>query len=357
MNVADSSEMGDDMVQRYMYTANLPGGLYSAISSPIKTMSVLKKKVKGQQTKPAVDLDNVFLRLLMIGQRRHMELEPLFAYELCAVPSSLMGEHGSLRKSQKAELVKRIDVHEIPPTPADIVIVDVSQLFYHIVWPHGGSPTDLMGSIQGRLSQYLDDTEIVIVFDKYHDVSAKDHERLRQSGEVVIDYDLSISSPLPKRDAIMKSKGNKRKLATMLSSFSLGDNVTVDTRDAGAFGHDEADITMISYVLQAANNGKDVIRVLSDDTDVFVLVYWVYKAEMQCKVQMQRWDGTMLDINATCADIGPKCLQLLGMHSLSGWDTTSYLFGKGKISALQTMLAGDLQGLADVLGEPGTPSS
>ena len=36
--------------------------------------------------------------------------------------------------------------------------------------------------------------------------------------------------------------------------------------------------------------------------------------------------------------VGPKCLQLLGMHALSGCDTTSYLYGKGKIGALNTLL-------------------
>ena len=39
------------------------------------------------------------------------------------------------------------------------------------------------------------------------------------------------------------------------------------------------------------------------------------------------------------------------MHSLSGCDTTSYPYAKGKISALKTLLAGDFQGLAKVLGE------
>ena len=120
-------------------------------------------------------------------------------------------------------------------------------------------------------------------------------------------------------------------------------------------GHDEADITMVSHVLEAAKHGKDVIRVLSDDTDVFVLlVYWVYRARLQCKVQMERWDGSVLDINATCDELGSKCLQLLGMHAVSGCDTTSYPYGKGKVSALKTLLAGDFPGLADVLGEVGT---
>ena len=42
------------------------------------------------------------------------------------------------------------------------------------------------------------------------------------------------------------------------------------------------------------------------------------------------------------------------MHALSGCDTTSYPYGKGKIGALKTLLAGNFPGLADVLGEVGT---
>ena len=57
--------------------------------------------------------------------------------------------------------------------------------------------------------------EKIIVFDKYQNVSAKD--------KVPIDYELSITSPLPKRDAIMKSKNNKRRLASELSTFTVGD--------------------------------------------------------------------------------------------------------------------------------------
>ena len=128
------------------------------------------------------------------------------------------------------------------------------------MWPHGGVPADLIASIKGRLSRYPNDSDKIVVFDKYQGVSAKDHERKRRAGEVVIDYELSITCSLPKRDAILKSKNNKQSLASVLSTFS-----------------DEADVTMVSYVIQAANYSKNVIRVLSDDTDMFVLlVYWVY---------------------------------------------------------------------------------
>ena len=113
------------------------------------------------------------------------------------------------------------------------------------------------------------------------------------------------------------------------------------------FNHDEADITMISHLLMAAESGAQVIRILSDDTDVFVLlVYWVYQRKIQATVQMERRDGVVWDINATCAQLGPKCLQIL-----TGSDTTSYLYGKGKVSALKTLRAGDFNGLYSALGE------
>ena len=225
----------------------------------------------------------------MIGQRRQLELGPLFDYEFSAVPASLIEEHGCLGKGNKPALDKRLGIIECTPATADIVIVDVQQLLYRIVWPHGGSPSDVIESIRRRLSRYPHEAEKISVFDKYQDVSATDLERMRRAAEIPIDYELSITSPLPKRDAIMKSKNNKRKLASVLSTFTVGDMTTTESRDNSAFDHDEADITMISYVIEAAKCGKDVIRVLSDDTDVFVLlVYWLYREEMASKVHMER---------------------------------------------------------------------
>ena len=55
---------------------------------------------------------------------------------------------------------------------------------------------------------------------------------------------------------------------------------------------------------------------------------------MQCKVQMERWDGQVLDSNATYSDFGQICLQLPGMLTLSHCDTTFYHFGKGNATAL-----------------------
>ena len=93
-------------------------------------------------------------------------------------------------------------------------------------------------------------------------------------------------------------------------------------------------------------------------TYVFVLlVYWTWRCDLQDRlaVQMEKWDGVVLDVNATCANLGSTvCSKLLGAHAIiTGCDTVSYPFGKGKASMLKTLKEGDFPGLFDVLGEEG----
>ena len=91
MNVADSLLIGERMTE--CYSTSLPGGLYDPISCAIKTMGDAMKS-KRKTDKPAIDLENIilFVRLMMIGQRRQLELGPLFDYELSAAPASLTDE-------------------------------------------------------------------------------------------------------------------------------------------------------------------------------------------------------------------------------------------------------------------------
>lgn len=42
---------------------------------------------------------------------------------------------------------------------------------------------------------------------------------------------------------------------------------------------------------------------------------------------------------------------MLGAHAITGCDTVSYSFGKGKASVTKTLKAGDFLGLFDMLGE------
>ena len=112
--------------------------------------------------------------------------------------------------------------------------------------------------------------------------------RLRTSGEAGVGsptFNMDLNSPLPNRYAVMKNKHNKRGLSCLLSTFSLGFGVSVESRDDGIFLHDEADITITSYLFQAADAGRQVVRIPSDDSDIFLLlIYWTWRYDTQVHV-------------------------------------------------------------------------
>ena len=126
-----------------------------------------------------------------------------------------------------------------------------------------------------------------------------------------------------------------------------------DSIDEGVVGHDDAEINIISYMLHAADDGCHVARVISDDMDIFVLlVYWAWRCDLQDRLtaHMEKWDGVVLDGNATCADLGSTvCSKLHGAHAITVCDTVSYHFAKGNASVLKTPKKGYFPGLLDVL--------
>ena len=99
---------------------------------------------------------------------------------------------------------------------------------------------------------------------------------------------------------------------------------------------------MVSLMIDAVRYGKKVIRILSGDTDVFViLIFWVRKLSNNALVQMEKWDGTVLHINNIVVALGDTSLQVPGMHAVTGCDTVSYPFNKGKLTALSKLREGN----------------
>ena len=234
------------------------------------------------------------------------------------------------------------------------VLVDAGQLLYHVVWPVSGTTGDLAASFGTRLAHYPPVSKKIVLFDRYDQKSPspKDHERTRRGRAKEVR--LTPNTPLPCREVILHNSKNKNLLNNILCSYPLPHNIQlVNTLDC-IVTHDEADITLCSYMLKAVAEGAQTIRILSDDTVVFVLlVYWTSRMRVVAKIQMEKWNGDVLDINETVKRLGPrKCSQLLGIHALSGCDTVSYPYGKGKKSGLK-LLAIDIPCLYQVLGKPG----
>ena len=53
------------------------------------------------------------------------------------------------------------------------------------------------------------------------------------------------------------------------------------------------------------------------------------------------YTSKLIDINETASKLGDKCYGLLVVNALSGCDTASYPFGKGKVTAVNLLLKGE----------------
>ena len=146
VHVSDSLVLGGTMATAYRNS--LPIDIHAKLSSPVNTMEHLKRGV-NIGSKVVFDLESIFLRLLVVGQQRKMDILPIFGYELCAIPPSLMDEYGCLQRRNNAILVHKLGVkHHKPPCP-DVIIVDAHA---HVIWPCGGGVGVLAESLKARLA-------------------------------------------------------------------------------------------------------------------------------------------------------------------------------------------------------------
>lgn len=98
--------------------------------------------------------------------------------------------------------------------------------------------------------------------------------------------------------------------------------------------HEEADILITQHAIHSACLEKSV-RVISDDTDVFVLL--VHYHDSMCKEKSNAsiimsspvQDRAVVDIGATSEIHSDIACSLLAIHGLSGSDTTSLIHGIG----------------------------
>ena len=111
-----------------------------------------------------------------------------------------------------------------------------------------------------------------------------------------------------------------------------------------ATSHEEADVIIVQQMVHIAyfQEGNN-INIIYDDTDVFsLLIYYYIENGITCNVVMEGTSSTrtIIDIGATAAKHEMIIPSILGMHSLTGYDTVSYLYGIGKATSLRALTKG-----------------
>ena len=257
-------------------------------------------------------------------------------------------------------LVKCLGVPVISAPAPDVVLVDASQLLYHVVWLVPETAGNLASSFGLRLSRYPPEAQKLVLFDRYYEYepTAKDHERMRRAGAGSNDFHLMHNTQLQCREAILNNSENKSLLGSILCGYPVQNNVQLvnklDCLIDCLVIHEEADITLCRHMLETAAGGAEMVGIVCDDTDVFVLlVYWTWRKTIRKNIEMEKWDGMVLDIRATVGKLGDTCGQLPGMHALSVCATIRYPCDKGKKSALKILVNNDIGVLGVAVAYPG----
>ena len=103
---------------------------------------------------------------------------------------------------------------------------------------------------------------------------------------------------------------------------------------------EEADTHLLLHAKHAAQEGYEAVAVISEDTDVFVLLL-NFSSIINTRLYMKCGSRTrtrLVDIKGAVQRTGREiCEALIGLHSFTGCDSVSAFAGKGKIGALKIL--------------------
>jgi len=302
-----------------------------------------KTLTSTKSDKIMVDSEVLFRRLLAVSKHRDVSLEEVLTHELAPVLPSLFNDDGTMRKTSKADLAKKLESNcdEIQvlgdSDEHDIACIIDGMALLQGLDERFDTFDDLGSVVMHRITSLLDGnlgvTSVTVVFNRYDSkVSIKQLERDRRAG--------GEKTPTYRQWKPYSTKLQKI-LDKLLLQISTGIYLTCVylTQTASLILKEQQSIT-----LAVGFDDGQVVKVL-DCTGVHL------KPE-NCKVYMnaghcgkstnrQRY----IPVNTITDKLGKDvALCLPASHAVSGCDTTSSLYKIGKRTAYNKLLLhiGDL---------------
>ena len=374
-DLLNAYETGEHLLCSFMESRLLTNTVdfYSILKAQkLKTFTAQVKSTSTVTSKKEITLKadrNLFARLLIIGQTRQLDMRGVLSYSLSPVSLPLASADGSLAKTNKSALMdlmeRRVDnVLALSMSDDPAVIVDGVAVIQGLVRiPE--TFLNLAQNIQAALIQIMvrfGSSRIDFVCDRYPDISIKNAEHSRRSTQgtcvtrLLYGPDQKVPSQWKK---FLASGKNKEALIDFLfttwrstSLPNLGRDysiyvthsdqchvlkatsgeVCVQFVDELQCDHEEADTRLMLHAKHASSSYRDIV-IHSSDTDVAVIA-----VALGVQIQANLFFSTgvknrarVIDIGRIRSNLGEELSQaLIGFHILTGCDSTSCFYGKGK---------------------------
>jgi len=355
------------------FKAGWPESFYDPLGKLVVTMDVKKKHVLIGQVR-VYDQELIYARVIGLrASSREINFDDVLEFELAAHPPSMFNPEGDMKISKSKSTLKQklqVAISERNCPIPDTVIYDVSALLWTLTW----TSDKLQVFVDGFLlyvHEALQNSNVTLAFDRYFPNSTKNFTRTQRAGSSRV-HKLTLDMPTPARQIILTNQKNKIQLNAMLVDGLLNSDyytnatqnytltiagvsdvpveivggVRIDRQDLRST-HEEADIIIAQHAISSALLDKSV-RVVCEDTDVFVLLVHFYHIKcignnpspmIMSPLVKER---TVIDIGATAAAHSDIADDLLAIHGISGADTVASLHGVGKVTAINIAKKGTL---------------
>ena len=376
-NVNKAEIIGKAQMETFVNT--LPESFRKPLTKKVVTMTSCKdKSSKKKADKKEYNPDLILIRALLALSTHQVSLDDMFSHELSSVPVSLFDEAGEPRyPGNKAALMNKlkIEVSSRGITP-DTIIIDGGGMLHHLYWPLNGTVKDFLEIGEKYIVKKMQESNVHVVFDKYNDNSLKSDTRDARIGAFHRSYQLTPDCELPPKELCLKSSKTKETLIELMSiqlrnrveELGLkkqlvisGKSITpimihqgnIQTREDLKSSYDEADYIIPQQVNQIFKEQKDAsVKVISSDTDVFVLLCWhsfkLNWSSLQLYMTKFAEDTKWISINKSVAESPETIPSLTAVHALSGCDYVPMMFGVGKLKALKVATKFKLKKIGDI---------
>lgn len=292
-------------------------------------------KIKGEQI--TVDPALLFSRILCSASSPE-EIKRCFKYELAPSSPSLF-DNGSLRKTTKSTLYKIFDKLHPPllqkPDSITHYVIDGGHLLHKVVWQNPAIFSDLFSQYYNYITYHYG-KNVTVVFDGYEEIQTKIVEQNRRSAGKkmvpIVSFSNLSAVKVPKAD-FLSNNTNKSNFIRALGKVLLENGINVKFADG------DADTLIVTTAVAISDNlPEGTVAVVSEDTDIIVLlIHYCHKKMFMIRPGKVSKPNKIIDIPALQQKLGDLKNVILSVHAISGCDTTSAVFNKGKINLVNTI--------------------
>ena len=352
----------------------------------VTTLSSLNQGITIENKHINIDPLVLFTRLVLLLDRSE-EKEKYFQYELTPVPTALF-KNNFMRKPNKANLAdhlltgnltssskrkssnnnvilknnskkpklstqvdsdkdldnevstkehEQVDVdlrvlHVVPNN--SYFVLDGGAVLHRVVWRSNASYREVVQQYQNYIQSKYGICSIV--FDGYGNCpSTKDHEHKRRSLKGKSSPNIFVQeniSAYGNQHAFLSNDFNKKQFIKLLEFYLFADGHTVEIAPG------DADTLIVEYSLKKAESSK--VIVVADDTDIFIMLLHFYHQNYKPILMLRESKGKevrrLYNIKEVASNLEKEVLaHILAIHAWSGCDTTSALYGIGKVAVLK----------------------